>query len=87
MTCFFFKESNSNYFHVMFQPAYTSNFELGLVCVLYIVIGFNVPIASSYQFKEHSRVLKILSECKYVTFSRGPCTHNPGFQTPNLLVF
>ena len=71
----------------MFQPVYTSNFELGLVCVLYIVVGFDAPLAWSYQPKEHSRVLKILSEWKYETFSWEPCTHNPEFQTRNLLVF
>ena len=71
----------------MFQPVYTSNFELGLLCVLYIVISFDVPLAWSYQSKEHSKVLKTLSECKYDTFSWEPCVHNPGFQTPNLLVF
>ena len=68
----------------MFQPVYTSNFALGLVWVLYIVIGFDAPLTWNYQPKEHSTVLKILSEWKYETFS---CAHNPGFQTPNLLVF
>ena len=71
----------------MFQPVYTLNFELGLVYVLYIVVAFDAPFAWSYQPKEHLRVLKILSEWKYETFSGGPCTHNPDFQTPNLLVF
>ena len=70
----------------MFQPVYTLNFELGLVSVLYIVIGFDAPLAENYQHKEHSSVLKILAEWKYETFSWGPCAHNPGFQTPNLLV-
>ena len=87
MICLFFKESNWNFFHVVFQPVYTSSFELDLVRILYIVIGYDVPLAWSYQSKEHSRVLKILSECKYETFSWGSCAHNPGFQTPNLLVF
>ena len=71
----------------MFQPVYTSNFALGLVWVLYIVIGFDAHLTWNYQPKEHSRGLKILSEWKYETFSPGPCTHNPGFQTSNLLVF
>ena len=53
----------------MFQAVYTSNFELYFVSVLYIVIGFDVPLAWSYQPKEHSKVLKILSGCKYETFS------------------
>ena len=52
----------------MFQPVYTSNFKLGLVCILYIFIGYDVPLAWSYQSKEHSKILKILSECKYETF-------------------
>ena len=52
----------------MFQPVDTSNFELGLKWVLYIVVGFDAPLAWSYQPKEHSRVLKILSEWKYETF-------------------
>ena len=47
----------------MFQPVYTSNFEQGLVCVLYIVD--DAPLARNYQSKEHSRVFKILSEWKY----------------------
>ena len=38
MICLFFKESNQNYFHVMFQPVYTSNLELSLVCILYNVL-------------------------------------------------
>ena len=71
----------------MFEPVYTSNFELGLVYVLYIVVGFDAPLAWSYQTKKHSRVLKVLSDRKYETFSWGLCAHNPGFQTPNLLVF
>ena len=71
----------------MFQPVYTSNFELGLVCVLYIVVGFDAPLAWSYQPKEHSMVLKVLSDWKYETFSWGLWAHNPGFQSPNLLVF
>ena len=53
----------------MFQPVYTSDFELGLVCVLYIVVGFDTPLTRSYQPKELSMVLKILSEWKYETFS------------------
>ena len=68
----------------MFQPVYTSNFELGLVCVLYIVVGFDAPLAWSYQPKEHSRVLKILSEWKYETFSWETCAHN--LQSPSFLV-
>ena len=52
----------------MFEPVYTSNFEQGLVCVLYIFIGFDAPLARNYQPKEHSRVFKILSEWKYETF-------------------
>ena len=71
----------------MFQPVYTSDFELGLECTVYIVVVFDVPLAWGYQPKEHSRVLKILSEWKYEPFSWEPCAHNPGFQTPNLLVF
>ena len=82
MICLFFKESNWNCFHVMFQPDYASNFALGLACVLYIVIGFDAPLAWNYQPKEHLRVLKILSEWKYGTFSGGPCTHNQTFRLP-----
>ena len=58
MIWLFFKESNQNCFHVMFQPVYTSSFELGLMCVLYIAIGFDVPLAWSYHPKEQSGVLK-----------------------------
>ena len=39
----FFKQSNKNRFHVIFTPVFASNFELGLLCVLYIVIDFDVP--------------------------------------------
>ena len=39
----FFKKINQNFFHVMFQQVFSSNFELGLLCVLYIVIDFDVP--------------------------------------------
>ena len=28
----------------MFQPVYTFNFELGLLCILCIVIAFDVPV-------------------------------------------
>ena len=38
----FFKK-NQNCFHVMFQPAFNSNFELGLLYLLYIAIDFDVP--------------------------------------------
>ena len=63
----------------MFQPVYTSDFELGRVCILYIVNGYDVPLAWNCQSKEHSRLLKTLSECKHETFSWGLCAHKPGF--------
>ena len=86
MKCLFFKENNWNFFHVVFQPVHTSSFELDLVCILYIVIGSDVPLACSYQSKDIQGYLKY-SECKYETISWDSCAHNPGFQTPNLLVF
>ena len=87
MTCLFFKETIKTVFMSCFKPVYTSNFALGLECVLYIVVGFDAPLVWNYQPKEHSRVLKILSEWKYETFSWRASAHNPGFQAPNLLVF
>ena len=39
----FFKKNYQNCFHVMFQPVFTSNFELGLLCILYMFTDFDVP--------------------------------------------
>ena len=41
-TSLFFKKINQNFFHVMYQQVFSSNFELGLLCVLYTVIDFDV---------------------------------------------
>ena len=37
----FFKKINQNSFHVIFRPVFTSNFKLGLLCILCIVIDFD----------------------------------------------
>ena len=40
MISFLKKKSNHNCLHAMFQPGFTPNFDMGLWCVLYIVIDF-----------------------------------------------
>ena len=37
---FFLKKNNHNCFHVIYLPVFTSNSELGRLCVLYMVIDF-----------------------------------------------
>ena len=37
---FFKKKNNHNCFHVIYLPVFTSNSELGRLCVLYMVIDF-----------------------------------------------
>ena len=39
----FFKKSNQNCFHVIFQPVFNSNFELSLLRILNIITDFDVP--------------------------------------------
>ena len=38
--CFFLKKNNHNCFHVIYLPVFTSNSELGRLCVLCMVIDF-----------------------------------------------
>ena len=57
----FFNKINQNCLHVIFQPVFTSNFELGFLCVLYIVTDFDVPKISSEQIDETASI----SPCWY----------------------
>ena len=50
---FVFWRKQVKLFSCYVQQDYTSNFELRLVRVLYIVVGFDTPLAWSYQSKEH----------------------------------
>ena len=54
---FVFQRKQSQLFSCYVSTSLYFGFELGLVCVLHVVIGFDVPLAWSYQPKEQSVVL------------------------------
>ena len=66
---------------IIFQPVFTSSFELGFLCVFIHC----QPIEHS-----HSSMFRRLSECKCETFFQRPCPCNLGSQTRlsfNIVVF
>ena len=73
------KKSNQNYLHVMSQPVFSPNFELGLLCVF--------PLLLILMFPKHSSMFKRLSEFIMKLFPRDLFPVTQALRPPNSFSF